>query len=203
MSETLTHITNWTPAVEVESSHGTREVNLKTKHFGNRIIFLTGEITEETANNFVSEMMYLVQKNKPVDIYINSPGGSVNAGLVIYDVIQSCVGKIDINMYCIGMAASMGAVILAGGQKGRRFILPHSKVMIHEPLIAGGMGGSATSIKKTADSILETKAITNGILAEHTGKTIEEIDEATSFDNFMNAKEAVKFGLCDEIRNLF
>jgi len=199
----ITHVSEWTPAVEEESCNGTREIQLRTKHFTNGKLFLTGEVTDEMANSFVSELLYLVDKGEPVDIYINSPGGSVNAGLVIYDVIQSCAEKIDINMYCIGMAASMGAVILAGGQKGRRFILPHSKVMIHEPLIAGGMGGSATSIKKTADSILETKAITNGILAQHTGKTIEEIDEATSFDNFMNAKEAVEFGLCDEIRNLF
>ena len=100
-------------------------------------------------------------------------------------------------------AVSMGAVILAGGQKGRRYILPHSKVMIHEPLISRGMGGSATTIKKTAESILETKAITNGILAKHTGKTVEEIDEATSFDNFMNAEEAIAFGLCDEIKSPF
>jgi ATP-dependent Clp protease protease subunit len=106
-------------------------------------------------------------------------------------------------MYCIGMAASMGAVILAGGQKGRRFILPHSQCMIHEPLISGGVGGAATSIKKTAESILEIKSIINGILAKHTGKTVEEIDEATSFDNYLNAEESVAFGLCDEIRNLF
>ena len=186
-----------------ESCNGIREISLKTKHFANGKLFLTGEVTDEMANNFVSELLYLVEKGDPINIYINSPGGSVNAGLVIYDVIQACSDKIEINMYCIGMAASMGAVILASGQKGRRYILPHSKVMIHEPLISGGMGGSATSIKKTADSILETKAITNGILAKHTGKTIEEIDEATSFDNFMNAQEAIAFGICDEIRNLF
>lgn len=199
----VTHVSEWVPCVEEESCNGTREVSLRTRHFSNRKLFLTGEVTEEMANNFVSEFLYLVEKGEPVDIYINSPGGSVNAGLLIYDVIQSCAEKLEINIYCIGMAASMGAIILAGGQKGRRYILPHSKVMIHEPLIAGGMGGSATSIKKTADSILETKAITNGILAKHTGKTVEEIDEATSFDNFMNAKEAVEFGICDEIRNLF
>ena len=198
----ITHVNEWIPAVEEESCNGTREIQLRTKHFTNGKLFLTGEVTDEMANSFVSELLYLVDKGEPIDIYINSPGGSVNAGLVIYDVIQSCAGKIDINMYCIGMAASMGAVILAGGQKGRRFILPHSKVMIHEPLIAGGMGGSATSIKKTADSILETKAITNGILAKHTGKTLEEIDAATSFDNFMNAEEAIAFGLVDEIRNI-
>ena len=200
---TITHVNEWSPAIEEESCNGTREVSLRTRHFTNRKLFLTGEVTEEMANNFVSEIIYLAEKGEPIDIYINSPGGSVIDGLVIYDVIQACKNKLEINMYCIGMAASMGAVILAGGQKGRRFILPHSKVMIHEPLIAGGMGGSASSIKKTADSILETKAITNGILAEHTGKTLEEIDEATSFDNFMNAKEAVEFGICDEIRNLF
>ena len=201
--ERIMHAHEWNPSVEEESSNGVREISLRTKHFTNRKMFLTGEVTDEMANNFVSQLLYLVEKEEPVDIYINSPGGSVNAGLVIYDTIQACSEKIQINMYCIGMAASMGAVILAGGQKGRRYILPHSKVMIHEPLIAGGMGGSATSIKKTADSILETKAITNGILAKHTGKTMEEIDEATSFDNFMNAKEAIEFGLCDEIRNIF
>ena len=199
----ITHVSEWTPAIEEESCNGNREISLRTKHFTNVKLFLTGEVTEEMANHFVSEFLYLVEKGEPVDIYINSPGGSVNAGLVIYDVIQSCADKIEINMYCTGMAASMGAVILAGGQKGRRFILPHSEVMIHEPLIAGGMGGSATSIKRKADSILETKAITNGILALHTGKSVEEIDEATSYDNFMNAKEAVAFGICDEIRNLF
>jgi ATP-dependent Clp protease protease subunit len=194
---------DWHPCVEVETYQGVREVSLLSKHFTNRKLFLTGEVTSDMANNFVSELLYLAQKNDPIDIYINSPGGSVNAGLVIYDVIQSCEGKIPINIYCIGSASSMGAVILAGGQKGRRYILPHSKVMIHEPLISGGMGGSATTIKKTAESILETKAITNGILAKHTGKTVEEIDEATSFDNFMNAEEAIAFGLCDEIKSLF
>ena len=199
---TVTHVNSWTPAVEEESCNGTREITLKTKHFTNGKIFLTGEVTEEMSNDFVSELLYLAGQGKPVDIYINSPGGSVNAGLVIYDVIQACSEKIEINLYCIGIAASMGAVILAGGPKGHRFILPHSKTMIHEPLISGGMGGSATSIKKTADSILETKAIINGILMKHTGKTIEEIDEATAFDNYMNAEESIKFGLCDEIRNI-
>ncbi|MBO5341285.1 MAG: ATP-dependent Clp protease proteolytic subunit [Clostridia bacterium] len=200
---TVTHVSRWSPTIEVESYNGVREISLMTKHFGNRKLFLNGEVTDEMANSFVSELLYLSQSNEPIDIYINSPGGSVNAGLVIYDVIQACEGKLPINMYCTGMAASMGAVLLAGGQKGRRYILPHSKVMIHEPLISRGMGGSATTIKKTAESILETKAITNGILAKHTGKTVEEIDEATAFDNYMNAEEAIAFGLCDEIKNIF
>jgi ATP-dependent Clp protease protease subunit len=132
-----------------------------------------------------------------INLYINSGGGEVNAGLMLYDVLQDI--KTPINTYCIGMAASMAAVILAGGQKGRRFILPHSKTMIHEPLIAGGAGGSASSIKNIADSILETRSICNSILAKHTGKSIEEIDNATSFDNYMNAEESVAFGLCDSI----
>lgn len=201
--ESIKHVSSWNPAVEVESCNGNREITLKTKHFSNGKLFVNGEVTDDMANDFVSEFLYLVEKGELVDIYINSPGGSVNAGLVIYDVIQACKDKLEINMYCTGMAASMGAVILAGGQKGHRFILPHSKVMIHEPLISGGMGGSATSIKKTADSILETKAIINGILSEHTGKTLDEIDEATAYDNFMNANEAVEFGLVDEIKSIF
>lgn len=193
----------WIPSMEEETHGGIREIQLRTRHFTNRKLFLTGEITDETAVNFVSEMLYLQEKDEPVDIYINSPGGSVSAGLVICDVLDSCADKMEINLYCIGMAASMGALILACGQKGRRFILPHSKVMIHEPLIAEGMGGSATSIQKTAEYILETKAVTNGILAAHTGKTIEEINKATSYDHIMNAEEAVEFGICDEIRNIF
>ena len=201
--DTVKYTNEWTPMVEEESCNGIREISLRTRHFTNGKVFIMGEITEDTANNFVMQMLYHADKGNPVDIYINSPGGSVNAGLVIYDLIQSLKGKLAMNIYCIGMAASMAAVILAGGPKGSRYILPHSKCMIHEPLIAGGMGGSATSIKKTAESILETKAITNGILAEHTGRTVEEIDEATAFDNYMNAEEAVNFGLCDEIRNLF
>lgn len=202
MGSKVTHVTQWTPAVEEETVNGGREITLMTKHFTNRKLFLVGEVTDEMANDFVTELLYLAQTDEEVDIYINTPGGSVNAGLVIYDTIQACEGKIPINMYCIGMAASMGAVLLCGGQKGRRFILPHSCCMIHEPLIQRGMAGSATSIKKTAESILEIKEITNGILAKHTGKTIEEIDEATSFDNHMNAEQAVAFGLCDEIRNI-
>ena len=193
---------DWNPTVFEETCDGVKEVQLMSKHFANRKLFLTGEITEETSNRFVSELLYLAERDDPIDIYLNSPGGSVNAGMVIYDVIQALEDKVPINIYCIGMAASMGAIILAGGHKGRRFILPHSKCMIHEPLISGGFGGSASSIKKTADSILETKAITNGVLAKHTGKSLKEIDKATSYDNFMNAEESVKFGLCDEIRDI-
>lgn len=195
-------INTWIPTIEDESFNGRQTIYLQTRQFSERKLFINGTVTDEMANNFVATMMYLAKTNEPIDIYLNSPGGSVNAGLVIYDLIQECEGKIPVNIYCTGMGASMGAVILAGGQKGRRFILPHSKVMIHEPLITGGVGGSASSIKKTADSILDTRELINEILVKHTGKTKEEIEEATSFDNFMTAQEAIEFGLCDEIKGI-
>lgn len=189
---------NWVPSVEVESVYGTREVSLTTRHLMNRNVFLTGSIDSEMANNFLSQFLYLEQESgEPITIYINSPGGEVNAGLMIYDTIQG--SSLPINMVCTGMAASMAAILLAGGQKGRRYILKHSKVMIHEPLISNGVGGTATSIKNISDSILETREILNGILAEHTGKSMEEINAATNFDNYMNAEEAIEFGICDEI----
>ena len=188
----------WIPSVEVESAQGTREVSLTTRHLMNRNVFLTGSIDSETADNFLSQFIYLEQESdEPVTIYINSPGGEINAGLMIYDTIRG--SRLQVNMICTGMAASMAAILLAGGQKGRRYILRHSKVMIHEPLISGGVGGSATSIKNISDSILETRGLVNRILAEHTGKSIEEIDEATNFDNYMNAEEAIEFGICDKI----
>ena len=187
----------WTPAVEVESAHGTREVSLTTRHLMNRTIFLNGSIDSDMANDFLSQLLYLEESDGPVTLYIDSPGGEVNAGLMIYDAIQG--SGLKINMVCTGMAASMAAIIFAGGQKGRRYILPHSKVMIHEPLISNGVGGSATSIKNISDSILETRSILNGILSKHTGKSAKEINKATSFDNTMNAEDAIKFGLCDSI----
>ena len=189
---------NWIPAIEVESAHGTREVQLTTHHLMNRVIFLTGDIDTDMANGFLSQLLYLEQEpDKPVTIYINSPGGEINAGLMIYDAIQG--SELDITMICTGMAASMAAILLAGGRKGKRLILKHSKVMIHEPLISGGVGGSATSIRKISDSINETRGIVNEILAEHTGRTTDEIDEATTFDNYMNAQEAIEFGICDAV----
>lgn len=186
------------PAVERESVNGIQEVSLYTNAFSNRKIFLFGSIDEKTVYTFTAQMLYLMEdEQSPIDIFINSPGGEVNSGLAIYDLIQSC--KSPINMYCIGMAASMGALIFAGAKKGHRFMLPHSKVMIHEPLIPNGVGGSASSIKSTADSILQTRELLNGILAKHTGKTLEEINKATDHDNFMTAEEAIEFGLCDEV----
>ncbi len=189
---------NWNPSIEVESAHGVREVSLLTRHLMDRRIFLSGDINSDMANQFFSQLLYLQQASqKAITIFINSPGGEISAGLMIYDAIQN--SSQEINLVCTGMAASMAAILLAGGQKGHRYIMAHSKVMIHEPLLSGGVGGSATSIKNISQSILETREIVNGILAQHTGKTIEEINEATSFDNYMNATEAIDFGICDEI----
>lgn len=190
---------SWYPSIEVESAHGVREVSLLTRHLMNRKIFLNGEINPETADAFLSQMLYLEdeESDRPVNIYINSPGGEVTSGLMIYDVLQN--SKLSINVICSGLAASMAAVILAGGQKGRRYIMEHSKVMIHEPLVPNGVGGSATSIKNLSESILDTRGLLNDILSKHTGKARKLIDKATAFDNYMNSNEAIKFGLCDHI----
>lgn len=191
--------TIWIPHIEEESCAGIREVSLYTKHLMDRKIFLNGTIEEDMANMIVMQLMHLEKvSDEPVNIYINSSGGEVQAGLMIYDAIQGM--KVPVNMYCTGRACSMAAIIFAGGNKGRRYMLPHAKTMIHEPLISNGVGGSATSIKNISDSILETKKTVNTILAKHTGKTLEQIDEATAYDNYMTAKESIEFGLCDEIR---
>ena len=186
--------------VLVSNSRGTLVVPIKTKLLKeNRTVFIENEITSLSADEFKHTIMYLIYEDaeKPINIHIDSPGGSVQAGLMIYDIIKGL--SVDVNVYCTGIAASMAAIIFAGAEKGHRFILPHSKVMIHEPLISGGVGGSATSIQKTAESIMETKRIAVELLSEDTGKSKEEIEKAISFDNFMNAQEAIKFGIADKI----
>lgn len=183
----------------IKSSNGISLAPIESRLLSDRKIFIEGEITAASACEFVRSIMLLVKEDadKPIDIYINSPGGEVNAGLMIYDTLKGV--KTEINLHCIGMAASMAAIILAGGKKGHRFILRHSRTMIHEPLIAGGVGGSATSIKRTAESIMETKKISVELLASDTGKTRKEVEAAISFDNYMNAEESIAFGLCDTI----
>ncbi|MCR5374670.1 MAG: ATP-dependent Clp protease proteolytic subunit [Lachnospiraceae bacterium] len=195
-------MTSWMPSYVKESHSGVREIELMSQSLTDRKVYILGDITDDTLNSFLLQIQFLSKSSEPIDIYINSPGGQINAGLAVYDIIQSLDGKVPINMYCVGLAASMAALIFAGGQKGRRYILPHSKCLIHEPLIAGGLGGSATSIKKTAEDILEIRKLTNSILAKHTGRTIKQIDKATEFDNMMTAEEAVKFGICDEIKSV-
>lgn len=183
----------------VKSSNGISLVPIESRLLSDRKLFIEGEITAASACEFVRAIMLLIKEDadKPIDIYINSPGGEVNAGLLIYDTLKGV--KTEINLHCIGMAASMAAIILAGGKKGHRFILRHSRTMIHEPLISGGVGGSATSIKRTAESIMETKRISVELLASDTGKTRKEVEAAISFDNYMNAEESIAFGLCDTI----
>lgn len=182
-----------------ETSGGTEVIPVESLLLKERKLFIDEKIDQKTAVAFVQAMMYLSAEDKPIDIYISSPGGEVNAGLAMYDALQGCKNKI--NMYCVGMAASMAAVLLAAGQKGRRFILPHSQVLIHEVLVGSGVNGSATSIAKISRSIMETRDVVNGILSKHTGKSTEEINEATGFDNLMNAEQAVSFGICDKIVN--
>ena len=186
----------------VKSSNGIALVPEEARLLAQRKLFIEGEITSETACAFVRQVMILLQEDaeKPIDVFINSPGGEVNAGLVIYDTIKSL--SVEINLYCIGLCASMAAIILAGGSKNHRFLLPHSKTMLHEPLIPAGVGGSATSIQRTAESIMETKRITVELLAHDTGRSVEEIEKAIAFDNYMNAQEALDFGLVDEIVNM-
>ena len=146
-------------------------------------------------------MLYLSEdKQNEIDIYLNSLGGEINSGLVICDLLMAC--QIPVNIYCTGLAASMAAVILACGGKGRRFILPHSKTMIHEPLLSGNLHQSASSIQNMTNSLLQTKALVNSILAQQTGRSVNEIEQATSYDHYLDAEETVHFGLCDQIRNI-
>ena len=185
----------------VKSSNGITVVPIESQLLTQRKLFIEGEITDASACDFAKKISLLVSDDPkaPIDIAITSDGGLVSAGLMIYDIIRSL--DLEVYMYCRGMAASMAAIILAGGQKGRRFILPHSRIMIHEPLISGGVGGSATSIQRTAESIMETRRISVELLSADTGKTKKEVEKAISFDNYMNAKEAVEFGICDTITN--
>lgn len=185
--------------IQKESFNGISEYSLASEYLKNRTIFIFGEITTDTANDFAMKLLYLQQlSNDPIKILINSVGGEVYAGLTIYDLIQG--SACDIEGYVVGMAASMAAIILMGCKKGSRFILPHSRVMIHEPLV-NRIGGSASSVKSFSEDLLRMKETLNNLMAKNTGKTIEEIDKATGFDNFLSSKEAVEFGICDKIIN--
>lgn len=186
--------------VQVKSSNGITMVPVETRLLADRKIFIEGEINAEAACEFVKKVMLLNSESsdKTIDILINSPGGEINSGMLMYDVIQS--SKAPIRTFCIGRAYSMGAVLFACGNHGR-YMLPHSELMIHEPLISNRVGGSTSSIKSISDSLLETKRKMNLILAKHTGKTEEEIELATSFDHYLTPEESIDFGMCDEIVN--
>ena len=185
------------PMVVEQTGKGERSYDIFSRLLNDRIIFLSDEVNDTTASLVVAQLLFLEAQDPDKDIcfYINSPGGSVTAGMAIYDTMNYI--KCDVSTICIGMAASMGAFLLSAGTKGKRIALPNSEIMIHQPL--GGAKGQATDIKIQADLILRTRDNLNRILAENTGRPIEEIARDTERDNFMSADEALKIGLIDEV----
>ena len=186
------------PYVIEQSNRGERSYDIYSRLLKDRIIFLGEEVNEATASVIVAELLFLESEDpsKDIHLYINSPGGSVTAGMAIYDTMQYI--KCDVSTICIGMAASMAAFLLASGTKGKRMALPYSNIMIHQPL-AYGLGGQATDILIHAENITKTKQTMNTLLAEMTGKTVEEVTKDTDRDNYMTAQEAKEYGLIDEV----
>ncbi len=185
------------PMVVEQTARGERSYDIYSRLLKERVIFLVGEVADHMANLVVAQLLFLESENpeKDIHLYINSPGGSVTAGLSIYDTMQFI--KPDVSTLCIGQAASMGALLLAGGHKDKRHCLPHSRMMIHQPL--GGFRGQATDIDIHAREILKVRERLNKILAKHTGHDVEKIQTDTERDNFMSAEEAVEYGLIDTV----
>lgn len=185
------------PYIVEQTSRGERSYDIYSRLLEDRIIFLSGEIDDAVANTVVAQLIYLEAKDpsKDINLYINSPGGSVSAGLAIYDTMNYI--KCDVSTICIGMAASMGAFLLSSGAKGKRFALPNSEIMIHQPL--GGAQGQASDIKIAAEHILRTKKKLNTILAQNSGKPLEQIERDTDRDNYLSAEEAQNYGLIDKV----
>jgi ATP-dependent Clp protease protease subunit len=196
---TETRALNLIPMVVEQTSRGERSYDIYSRLLKERVIFLVGPVDDHTANVIVAQMLYLESENpdKDINLYINSPGGSVSAGLAIYDTMQFI--KPDVSTMCIGQAASMGAMLLAAGAHGKRYCLPHSRVMIHQPL--GGYQGQATDIEIHTREILKIRSQLNGLLAHHTGQTVETIATDTERDNFMSPERAKEYGLIDELIN--
>ncbi len=188
------------PYVIEQTSRGERSYDIFSRLLSDRIVFLGEEVSDVSANLIIAQLLFLEAQDpgKDISFYINSPGGSVSAGFAIYDTMQYI--KCDVSTICIGLAASFGAFLLAGGAKGKRIALPNAEIMIHQPAIHGkGIQGQATDIKIMSDHIQKSKQRLNSILAENTGKSLEEIVLATERDNYMSAKEALEFGLIDQI----
>ena len=185
------------PMVVEQSARGERSYDIYSRLLKERVIFLVGEVEDHMANLIVAQMLFLESENpdKDINLYINSPGGSVTAGMAIYDTMQFL--NCDVSTTCIGQAASMGAFLLCSGKKGKRFCLPHSRVMIHQPL--GGFRGQASDIEIHAKEILSIKHQLNSIMAKHSGQPLDSVEVATDRDNFLSAEEAKGFGLVDQI----
>jgi len=185
------------PVVVEQTNRGERSYDIYSRLLKDRIVMLSEEVNDVTASLIVAQLLFLEAENPDKDIYfyINSPGGSITAGMAIYDTMQYI--KSDVSTICIGMAASMGAFLLTAGEKGKRFALPNSEIMIHQPL--GGFQGQATDIGIHADRILRIKKKLNAIISERTGQSIEKVERDTERDNFMTAEEAKEYGLIDEI----
>ncbi len=187
------------PYVVEQTGRGERSYDIFSRLLSDRIIFLGEEVSDKSAELIIAQLLFLEaqEPEKDIHLYINSPGGSISAGLAIYDTMRFI--KCDVSTVCLGMAASFGAFLLAGGTKGKRMALPNAEIMIHQPAIGGGVKGQASDIKIVSDHIQRSKKRLNKILAENTGKTVEEIEAATERDNYMTADEALDFGLIDKI----
>ena len=194
---------SFVPYVVEQSAHGERSYDIFSRLLNDRIIVLSEDVNDTSASLVVAQLLYLEVQDpdKDISLYINSPGGSISAGMAIHDTIQYI--KCDVSTICMGMAASMGAFLLASGTKGKRFALPNAEIMIHQPLIAGGQGGGlsgqATDIKIHADHIIRTRAKMNRLLSEYTGQPLEKVEQDTERDNFLSAQEAKEYGLIDEV----
>ena len=182
-----------------QTGRGERSYDIYSRLLKERVIFLVGPVNDASANLVVAQLLFLEAENPDQDIhlYINSPGGCVTAGMSIYDTMNFI--KPDVSTLCLGQAASMGAFLLSAGTKGKRYALPHSRVMIHQPLISGGLGGQASDIEIHARELLKTKATLNELLAKHSGQPLEKIERDTDRDNFLSAEEAVNYGLVDHV----
>ena len=185
--------------MQQKTANGIVLMPLETKLYADRKIFIQGEIDSTSAMEFVKQLLILSKEDKdsPIDILINSPGGEINAGLIMYDMIQNC--QTPLRMFCIGSAYSMAALIFASGKKGSRFMLEHSELMLHEPLLGNHVSGNCTSLKNISEMLMDTRSNLNSILSLHTGRTIEEISEATSYDHFYSADKAIEFGMADAV----
>jgi ATP-dependent Clp protease protease subunit len=197
MSALETQALGMIPMVIEQSGRGERSYDIYSRLLRERVVFLVGPVNDQTANLVVAQLLFLESENpdKDISFYINSPGGSVSAGMAIYDTMNFI--KPDVSTLCTGMAASMGAFLLSAGAKGKRFSLPHSKIMIHQPL--GGMQGQASDIEIHANEILKTRATLNKILADKTGQPLERIERDTERDYFLSADEAREYGLVDQV----